>query len=218
MPIPIASPNQLSPSGIGISHLFFADDSLLFLKATFQNCEHLSGLVYLYCFASGQSINVDKSSLYFSPNTHWQITHLLSSILQMHVVSDLGKYLGLPTIWGRSKRLAMVYVKDAAWKQYTLSQSGKEILIKAVATVILVYPMPCFKPISTCREINFMLSNLWWGNSGQNSTHWKSWDSLGHLKEQGGLGLGIYIISMILCWPSKPGDYTTTQLHCMHKF
>lgn len=188
-------PFQLSPTGTGISHLFFADDSLFFLQATLQNCEHLSDLLHSYCSASGQQINVDKSSLYFSPNTPWQITHLLSSILQMRVVSDPGKYLGLPTIWGRSKRSALGYIKDAvsrkvqSWKQCTLSQSGKESLIKAVATAIPAYPMACFKfPISTCREINSMLSNFWWGNSGSNGIHWKSWDFLGLPKEQGGLG------------------------------
>lgn len=189
------NPICLSPGGFGISHLFFADDSLFFLQATLQNCEHLSDLLHTYCSASGQLINADKSSLYFSPNTPWQVTHLLSSILQMRVVSDPGKYLGLPTIWGRSKRSALGYIKEVvsrkvqAWKQATLSQSGKETLIKAVATAIPAYPMACFKfPISTCREINSMLSNFWWGNSGSNGIHWKSWEFLGLPKEQGGLG------------------------------
>lgn len=143
-------PVQLTPGGTGISHLFFADDSLFFLEAKLQNCEHLSDILHTYCSASGQLINVEKSSLYFSPNTPWQITHLLSSILQMQVVSNPEKYLGLPTIWGRSKRSALSYIKEVisrklqTWKQLTLSSSRKETLIKAVATAIPAYPMACF--------------------------------------------------------------------------
>lgn len=96
---------RLNPNGIGISHLFFAYDSLFFLQATLQNCEHSSDLLHSYCSASGQLINVDKSNLYFSPNTPCQIINLLNSILQMRVVSDLGKYLVYPQFGGDLKVL-----------------------------------------------------------------------------------------------------------------
>lgn len=95
--------NLLSPVRIGqlqlpISHIFFADDSLFFLDATLDNCLHLSDILDTFCSASGQLINVNKSSIYFSPNTSHHVAHLLSSVLQMQVVLDPGKYLGLPTI------------------------------------------------------------------------------------------------------------------------
>lgn len=71
----------------------------------------------------------------------------------MRVVSDPGKYLGLPTIWGRSKQSALGYIKEVvsrkvqAWKQSTLSQSRKETLIKAVATTIPAWAL------ETCRSL-----------------------------------------------------------------
>ena len=52
-----------------ITHLFFADDSLLFCKATSQECQHLMNILQLYEAASGQKINADKSSVFFSNNT-----------------------------------------------------------------------------------------------------------------------------------------------------
>ncbi|GKD68636.1 reverse transcriptase [Tanacetum coccineum] len=52
-----------------ISHVFFADDSLFFLKAKASECDCLVGLIDQYCKASGQSINFSKSEVTFSPNT-----------------------------------------------------------------------------------------------------------------------------------------------------
>ncbi|KAL6176853.1 hypothetical protein ACLB2K_053485 [Fragaria x ananassa] len=90
---------RIMENGPLVSHLFFADDSLFFLKVSLYNCEALSNSLHLYCMASGhQSINVNKSSCYFNPN--------------MKVVDDPGMYLGLATVWGRSKVAALKYVKE----------------------------------------------------------------------------------------------------------
>ncbi|KAL6183637.1 hypothetical protein ACLB2K_045048 [Fragaria x ananassa] len=45
---------HLSPNGLGITHLFFADDSLFFLKADEINCLRLKIILDDYCSASGQ--------------------------------------------------------------------------------------------------------------------------------------------------------------------
>ena len=52
-----------------ISHLFFTDDNLLFCKVSNQECQHLIDILQLYEAASGQKINTDKSSVFFSANT-----------------------------------------------------------------------------------------------------------------------------------------------------
>ena len=51
-----------------ITHLFFADDSLLFCKASRQKCQKLTKILELYEMALGQKINADKSSVFFSHN------------------------------------------------------------------------------------------------------------------------------------------------------
>ncbi|KAL6179328.1 hypothetical protein ACLB2K_050844 [Fragaria x ananassa] len=188
-------PVRLGPQQIPVSHLLFANDSLFFLKASQDNCLHLSDILHTFCTASGQRINTEKSSFFFSPNTPPYLIDLISSVLNVKVVDDPGRYLGLPTIWGRSKRKALCFVKEAisrkvaGWKQSVLSQAGKEVLIKSVASAIPAYTMSCFKfPLSTCKEINSTLSDFWWGNSASKGVHWKAWDSLGLPKAEGGLG------------------------------
>ena len=52
-----------------LSHLFFADDSLIFYKVTVEECEALQKVLCTYEQASGQQLNRAKTSLFFSPNT-----------------------------------------------------------------------------------------------------------------------------------------------------
>ena len=52
-----------------LSHLFFADDSLIFCKAMLKECDELQRLLTVYEKASGQQLNRAKTSLFFSGNT-----------------------------------------------------------------------------------------------------------------------------------------------------
>lgn len=52
-----------------ISHIFFADNSLFFLKASQAACGTLIHILNFYCQASGQIVNFQKSFAFFSPNT-----------------------------------------------------------------------------------------------------------------------------------------------------
>ena len=58
-----------SRGGPCISHLLFADDILLFCLASVEECQQVNSLLNLYEVASGQKINTDKTSLFFSSNT-----------------------------------------------------------------------------------------------------------------------------------------------------
>ena len=122
-----------------ISHLFFADDSLLFCNANGAKCNKLKEILRIYESASKQKINIEKSSIFFSPNTSQERKDEILGILGPMNDSRHTKYLGLPSIIGRSKKQIFAEIKEkvgkklVGWKGKLLSLGGKEILIKAVA-------------------------------------------------------------------------------------
>lgn len=185
----IDAANDKSLKGIKLSrycpiltHLLFADDSLFFILASTDNCKKLIDIINEYCAASGQMVNLSKSTIMFSPNTCPRIRDDICSQFNIPSTDNPGKYLGLPTIWGRSKHEALGFVKEKiiarvkGWKEQFLSPAAKEILVKTVASAAPVYSMSVLKFLAkTCKELNSIISNFWWGqNEGKNKIHWKS--------------------------------------------
>ena len=153
-----------------VTHLFFVDDSLLFCKATNQECWKLIDILELYEVTFGQKVNVDKSSVFFSHNTPHERRREMLNILGPMQDTRYSKYLGLPSIIGRSKTKVFVEVKErvgrklVGWKEKLLSIGGKEILIKAVAQAVSMYTMSCFLILKgLCEEIEGMIRRFWWG-------------------------------------------------------
>jgi hypothetical protein len=57
---------QISCSSSKVNHLLFADDCLLFFKADASNAHVVQKSLTKYCEASGQKVNLAKSSIFFS--------------------------------------------------------------------------------------------------------------------------------------------------------
>jgi hypothetical protein len=55
-----------SKRGPWINHLFFADDNLLFCRASYDNWNRLTMLLNAYGKASGQRLNKEKTRIFFS--------------------------------------------------------------------------------------------------------------------------------------------------------
>ena len=66
---------QNAPS---VSHLLFADDSLILFRANRGDAQALQGILDLYEECSGQVINKEKSAIMFSPNTKRDVKELVS--------------------------------------------------------------------------------------------------------------------------------------------
>jgi hypothetical protein len=186
----------ISRGGLRIHHLLFADDSLLFCRANLREWDHIQRLLCTYEEASGQQLNREKTTLFFSRNT---LTVDRSNIVQSTGVlstSHYEKYLGLPALIGRSRVSTFNDIKGRkwnrinSWKEKFLSHAGNEILLKLVIQAIPTYTMSVFRlPKTLCHDINSMIGKFWWGfKKNHSKIPWMSWRGLGRKKLAGGLG------------------------------
>ncbi|XP_031121153.1 uncharacterized protein LOC116024401 [Ipomoea triloba] len=148
-----------------VSHLFFADDSLLFFRANAQE--------------AGTTVHREE----------------VMAVLGVDQAPNFGKYLGLPAFVGRNKRAVFSYIEDkikqrvGSWNKKLLSQAGKEILLKSVAQVMPTFSMSVFLlPESVCLSIERTMNRFWWGSGTDRRIHWNAWDRLCIPKKFGGLG------------------------------
>jgi len=95
-----------------INHLVFADDSFIFCRDSFQDCQTILEILNTYQPASGQLINLDKSEISFSRNVPDDRKILFQGWMQIKAVECHSKYLGLPAFVGRSKKQVFNFVQD----------------------------------------------------------------------------------------------------------
>ena len=204
---------KTSRLGPCVSHLFFADDSLLFGKASLAESREFLEILQLYEDSSGQQLNREKTAIFFSPNTPLATRKSIQDLWGSSGVQNFDKYLGLPTLISRSKRSIFNGLKERivrrlqGWKEKFLSKAGREILIKVVAQAIPTYTMNCFRLLKTwCDEVNNLIAQYWWGqNTDKRKIHWLKWDKLCTAKEDGGIGFqNLHMFNTALlskqCW------------------
>jgi hypothetical protein len=86
----------------------------------------------------------------FSKRVHESTKGVVYQILPIQTVPNFSKYLGMPTVVGRSKSQMFNYLQEKiwkklkGWKEKNISFAGREILIKAVAQAIPTYLMSSF--------------------------------------------------------------------------
>nr|CAN64640.1 hypothetical protein VITISV_033931 [Vitis vinifera] len=142
-----------------ISHLFFADDTIVFCEANKEHLTHLSWILLWFEAASGLRINLDKSEII--------LVGVVEEIEEMAV--ELGcrvgslpsQYLGLPL--GASNKAPSVWDgmeekvrrKLARWKRQYISKGGRITLIRSTLASMPIYHMSLFRmPKSVARRLD----------------------------------------------------------------
>jgi hypothetical protein len=160
------SPIKVCRNAPGISHLMFADDTMLFFRATEEQAIRVKDVLEVYEKGTGQLINPAKCSIMFSTVCTQEAQDMVRTSLQVVQRAFEDKYLCLPTPEGKFESLQ---ARLSKWLidlgDSTLSQSAREILIKAIAQANPTYVMGVFKlPASVCDDLGQLIRNYWWGS------------------------------------------------------
>ncbi|CAL1382969.1 unnamed protein product [Linum trigynum] len=190
-------PLSVTSHGFKLSHLFFADDLILFAEAGSKQIDIIKQCLEDFCSSSGQKVNLNKSVLYVSPNIRRDMAQNLSNRANIPLTADLGRYLGLNAIHGRVtktryKELVLrIQKKLATWKSNCLSLASRITMVRSVASSMAVYPMFSeLLPASVCNDLDRINRQFIWGEEdGKSKFHPVAWELMTTPKSQGGIGI-----------------------------
>lgn len=123
---------RISRGAPGVSHLLFADDTLLFFKATQQQAREVKELLDTYARGTGQLINPAKCSSMFNEKGQNEDYANVKNMLGIERKVFEAKYLGLPTHKGRIKGTHFQDLRERLCSERFMSSAAKETLIKLV--------------------------------------------------------------------------------------
>jgi hypothetical protein len=192
--------NHIQPfhfGGLVVSHLFYADDLLIFANGKKKSIGNLLHIVKKYEMISGQMINPMKSSMFFSKH--------ISVARKRNLLASSGfkegvwpcTYLGVPLYTGRLMKymfepmMDKIQKKLAGWKGRLLSFGGKITLIKHVLCSMPIHILSVLNlPKGIHNELNRIFSSfLWNASDGSKRRKWISWRKICYPVDEGGLGI-----------------------------
>lgn len=129
----------MSRNGPEWTHLFLADDLVLFVEASMEQLQVVMGCLEHFCKCLGQQINFQKSQLFCSNNVDERLASSLSITSNIPLTTDLGYYLGVPSIHGRVSMgsfgsvIGRMNARLEGWKSRYLS-----LAVRRVGTICFV--------------------------------------------------------------------------------
>ncbi|KAM0923172.1 hypothetical protein ACQ4PT_005728 [Festuca glaucescens] len=102
---------------LGISHILFADGSLLFFKANAEQANRIKDVLNIYEKSTGQLLNPKKCSIMFGQKCEEEDGDVVASILNVGTLALDDKYLGLPIHEGQMKDGKLKPTKDKLLKK-----------------------------------------------------------------------------------------------------
>ncbi|RVW13005.1 LINE-1 retrotransposable element ORF2 protein [Vitis vinifera] len=163
---------------INVSHLLFADDTIIFCEARQDHITYLSWILVWFEAASGLRINLAKSEVILVGEV--EDIEMLAVELGCKVGTLPSVYLGLP-LGAKHKAMAMwdgvearMRRRLALWKRQYLSKGGRITLIKSTLASMPIYQL----------------------GSMERKIHLINWEVVCTQKESGG-GLGIRKIDLL---------------------
>ena len=180
---------------LAISHLLYADDTLIFCEDDLEQLKFLSWILMWFEAMSGLKINLAKSEIIpFRPVNNLME---LASELGCNIGSFPTSYLGLP-LGAKHKAMGVWdsieerYRKRlAAWKTQYISKGGRITLIRSVLSSLPIYHLSLFRmPQKVCVRLERIQRQFLWGGSApEKKIPLVSWATVCSEKCKGGMGV-----------------------------
>ena len=179
-----------------LTHLFFADDVLIFSRGDRDSILHVMDSMRLFAGVSGLSANYSKSHCFFN-NCDRDLVHWFNSEFHMPHGQLPIRFLGVPLI---SKQLCIgdcipliekITNRINVWTNILLSLAGRLQLLRAVLfAMVFFWSRHFILPKGVHKLLQSIFTRfLWKGDTTSVGGAKVAWDDLCLPKEEGGLGL-----------------------------
>lgn len=181
---------------INLTHLFYADDVLLFSHGDKNSIQHLMTSMNVFAEWSGLHINLQKSAVFFS-NCNSEVMNWFNHTFQISNGLLPVRFLGVPLTSAKLSvndcmlLIEKITARIISWTTFFLSLAGRIILIKAVVFSIQAFWSNVFLlPGVVYKHIQSICTRfIWKGNISQKGGAKVSWKVLCLPRDEGGLGL-----------------------------
>lgn len=155
-------------------------------------------MLTLFGKITGQMVNLQKSSVYFSPRIHPKHGKIIAKILKVPLMTKNDRYLGTPLFFDKNRKanfeplLKKYYSTLEGWKSKLLSQAGRTVLIKSILQAYPTYQMQVLAlPKETLDQLDHIQRNFWWKKEEKKKQGGfiRAWKIICKPIHQGGLGI-----------------------------
>ncbi|GJU14825.1 putative RNA-directed DNA polymerase [Tanacetum coccineum] len=188
---------RVGADGVVVSHLQYADDTIIFREWSRENACILMNILKCFEEVAGLKINLHKSKLY-GVGVETNELERMAHFLRCGVGEFPFMYLGLPIEVNMKRMSAWNGVVDrfksrlSEWKAKAMSFGGRLTLVKAVHGSLPLYYFSMFRvPLSVITALERVQKNFFWGGlGGGNKIAWVKWDRVISSFGDGGLNIG----------------------------
>lgn len=178
--VPLQCARRVSPS----SHFLYADDILLFGRATKRNLKVIVDTFREYGEISGQQVSWEKSFIYFGSNISAGRRQSLASFCNVRMGTLPFSYLGVHLFKGKPRRIHLQGIADSIlpkfdrWRAKHLFMAGRVCLVNSVISASFIHSFMVYKwPSSLIKFMEKRIRNfVWTGSVASKKLISVSWD------------------------------------------